>query len=308
MKRYLIAVALGVTTCDAAPPLPAAADVQPQPIATFASFGEGIVFDSDTTGFLSDLNAGVIYRFTIDGRLTEWARSAQPNGHRILSDGTHLVADASEHAVLRFDSNGRRLAPLTHSAGVPFVAPNDLTVDTQGGAYFTDLREFTATRGTVHYVDRRGQVSTVATELAGPNGIVIDPQGRWLYVTESLTGRVARFRVEGPGRLGPVETFAVITENLKPSEPEWQLLDGMTVDQHGRLYIAYHRVGRIYVLDTTGAIVRRYAAGQHSVSNVAFGGPSLRYLYAVGAKASAGSPGMLTRLDLSPVRGWRAGF
>lgn len=305
MKRYLFAVALGVSGCDAIPPLPDEADVQPKTIVTFASRGEGIVFDGDSTGFLSDLFAGVIYRFTVDGRLTEWARSRQPNGHRILADGTHLVADRVEHAVLRFDSTGRRLTPLTESAGVPLVAPNDLTLDTAGGAYFTDLRDVTASRGTVHYIDRRGQVSTVATALDAPNGIVLDPNGQWLYVTESLSGRVARFPVEGPGRLGPMETFAMITEHLNATAPR-QVLDGMTVDQDGRLYIAYFRVGRIYVLDQTGAIVRRYDAGQRLVSNVAFGGPGLRYLYAVGSKASDDSLGMVTRLDLSPVRGWSA--
>lgn len=306
MKRYLMAVALAVSGCDAAPPLPAEADVRPQPVATFASRGEGIVFDSDSTGFFSDLLAGVIHRFTVDGRVTEWARSRQPNGHRILRDGTHLVADAVEHAVLRFDATGRRLTPLTESAGVPLVAPNDLTLDTAGGAYLTDLRDVTASTGTLHYIDGRGQVSTVATGLDAPNGLVLDPRGQWLYVAESLSGRVARFRVEGPGRLGPAETFAMVTEHLNVTPGRFQVLDGMTVDQDGRLYIAYYRVGRIYVLDQTGAIVRRYDAGQRLVSNIAFGGPGLRSLYAVGASDTDEARGMVTRLDLSPVRGWSA--
>ncbi len=306
MRRLPLLFIVWASACNTPASLPSESAVIPVPVAEFASFGEGVVFESDSVGYLTDLVAGVIHRFTLDGRLTEWARSAQPNGHRILADGTHLVADGAEHAVLRFGRDGKRLAPLTMSDGSALIAPNDLTLDDSGGVYFTDPRDsqIGSARGTVHYVDRAGVVTTVARRLAWPNGIAVDPSGAWLYVNESVSGRVLRYAIRAPGRLGAVEVFAVIAEHLKPTEKDQQTLDGMTFDRGGNLYIAYHRVGRIYVLDRDGQVVRRYNAGQVSVSNVAFGGPGLQTLYAVGARGSDFTHGVLTRMDLAPVRGW----
>ncbi len=286
--------------------LPEEADVTPEVVAEFASFGEGLVFVSDRAGYLSDLKAGVIHRFSLDGEVVEWARSAQPNGHRVLADGTHLVADAAESAILRFDGTGSRLAPIAEGDEGPLVAPNDISLDDAGGFYFTDPRDsgMDAPRGRVHYVDRAGAVTTVARDLAWPNGIAVHPDGRHLYVGESMSGRILRYPIVAPGRVGPVAIFAHITEHLKPTATDQQVLDGMTFDLDGHLYVAYHRVGRIYVLDPAGAIVRRYDAGQRSVSNVAFGGPGLHQLYAIGAVEGEGSRGVLTRLDLGRTRGW----
>ena len=40
-----------------------------------------------------------------------WAETGAPNGHKILADGTHLICDASQHAVLHLDDLVARWPP-----------------------------------------------------------------------------------------------------------------------------------------------------------------------------------------------------
>jgi sugar lactone lactonase YvrE len=79
-------------------------------------------------------------------------------------------------------------------------------------------------------------------------------------------------------------------------------LDGLTLDQDGRLYIAHNGVARIEVLDSDGRLVAQYPAGNRLASNVAFGGSDLGDLYVTGSPGEKTGPGALYRLRLG-VRG-----
>ena len=71
------------------------------------NYTEGIVFDHDGNGYIS--HGKVITKFTPDGKDSTWAETGAPNGHKVLADGTHLVCDASQHAVLHLDADGKIL-------------------------------------------------------------------------------------------------------------------------------------------------------------------------------------------------------
>ena len=117
-------------------------------------------------------------------RRRTWAETGSPNGHKVLADGTHLVCDASHHAVLHLDADGKVLAPAsTKSDGKPLRGPNDLTLDPTvrrlllhrpGGS---DDKKPTAPSTTS---TPRAMTHTVAEGLAFPNGIVLRPGGKKL--------------------------------------------------------------------------------------------------------------------------------
>ena len=135
-----------------------------------------------------------------------WAETGSPNGHKILADGTHLVCDASQHAVLHLSADGKLLAPASSECdGKPLRGPNDLTLDTpNGGFYFSDPGESSDVEpiGTVHYVDREGKTHLVDSGLAFPNGIVLTPDGKKLLLAESKKNRVLVYDVLAPGKVG----------------------------------------------------------------------------------------------------------
>jgi gluconolactonase len=283
--------------------LPPADKVKAVKLFEVPRYCEGIVFDHDGNGYISQ--GAVITKFTPQLNTITWAETGAPNGHKVLADGTHLVCDASRHAVLHLDAGGKVIGKASADCdGKPLRGPNDLTLDTDnGGFYFTDPGGSDAKKpiGTVHYVDKKGKTHLCADGLAFPNGIVLRPGGKVLLVAESQKNRVLEYPVESPGKLGKLRVFAEL-----PSKKGDQIdnqPDGMCLDSEGNLYVAHYGMREVQVLSPEGKIIRRYPGGNLTTSNVGFGGPKMDQLYVTGGLGPEAGPGGLFRLDLTGVKG-----
>ena len=276
--------------------------LQPIEVARFRSFAEGIVFDYDGYAYVS--HGRFISRISSDGKKTVWAQTGAPNGHKILADGTHLVCDASHHAVLHLDAHGNIIGNAsTECDGKPLTMPASLTLDPKGGFYFTDSggsREEPV--GAIYFVDPQGKTHLAARELRLPAGIVLRPDGKMLLVSESQRNRVLSFDVRGPGNLGPMKVFATLP--FKQSGQIHNRPAGLCLDQHGNLYVAHYGMGMVEVLSRKARLIRQYPAGLLTPGDVAFGGPRIDQLFIAGAFHVEGqSDGALVRLDLRPEKG-----
>jgi gluconolactonase len=285
--------------------LPPESEVRAVKVVEVPGYSEGIVVDADGAVFFSDVYNGIIYRVGADGEARAWAKTGAPNGHKILADGTHLVCDGSQHAVLRLDASGKILGKASSEYdGKPLRAPNDLTLDSVGGFYFTDPGGSNAQNpiGTVHYVDAQGKTHLVVEGLAFPNGVAIRPDGRTLLVAESNHNRILSYDIIKPGRVGRMRVFANLP--TKDGEQIANEPDGICLDREGNLYVAHYGMRQVQVLGPQGKLLRRYAAGNLTTSNVAFGGARFDQLYVTGALGDEKtSKGGLFRLDLKGVKG-----
>lgn len=257
-------------------------------------YSEGIVQDHFLNLYFS--HGKIITKMKPDGSgAVVWAETGEPNGHKILGDQSHLVCDASRHAVLHLDASGKELAPAsTESEGQPLRGPNDLTIDIpNGGFYFTDPggSDDKNPIGTVHYVDRTGKTFTVASGLAFPNGIVLRPDGRTLLVAESKKNRILSYPVLAPGKLGPMTVFADLP--VKGAGQIDNQPDGMCLDQNGTLYVAHYGMRTVEVISPEGKLIRQLPGGNLTTSNVCFAGPNFDQLFVTG-----GEPGAVFRLDV----------
>jgi gluconolactonase len=81
---------------------------------------------------------------------------------------------------------------------------------------------------------RNGEVSLVTAELAGPNGIALSPDERYLYVGNWDPDRkvVMRYALDGAGSPTGGEVFFDMTG----AEGE-DAIDGLKVDTAGNLYV-----------------------------------------------------------------------
>jgi gluconolactonase len=289
----------GALPIDAAE-LPAASTITPMKLLEVDHYCEGVVFDADGRGYLS--HGKVIVQFTLDGQGKVWAETGSPNGHKILADGTHLVCDASQHAVLHLSPDGRLLEPATRECdGHALRGPNDLTLDTpNGGFYFSDPGGSSDKEpiGTVHYVDRQGRTHLVDRDLAFPNGIVLAPDGKRLLLAESKHNRVLAYEVLSPGKTGRRTVFANLPEKDTSTGQIDNQPDGMCLDAAGNLYVAHYGMKQVQVLSPDGKLLARYPGGNITTSNVAFGGPNLDQLFVTGGLGPESGPGGLFRLDL----------
>jgi gluconolactonase len=307
MMRHLLLAFTFITAGAPADNLPAEKSVKLTKVVEVPGYSEGIVFDLAGNAYISDTINGNIYRVTAVGQAAIWAKTGAPNGHKILADGTHLVCDGSQHAVLRLDADGKIIGKASSEYdGRQLRAPNDLTLDPQGGFYFTDPGGSSEKNpiGTVHYVDPSGKTHLSAQGLAFPNGIVLRSGGKSLLVAESKYNRILAYEVLAPGKLGAMKVFA----NLPTKEGEQidNQPDGICLDQDGNLYVAHYGMRQVQVLSPEGKVIRRYAGGNLTTSNVAFGGAKMDQLYVTGALGEEQTTrGALFRLSLPGVKGLR---
>jgi gluconolactonase len=305
MHRWFACLIIPVLTCSVAgavraAELPKSDTVQAVELFRVDNYCEGVVFDAQGRGYVS--HGKFIVQFTPDGKNKVWAETGAPNGHKILADGTHLVCDASQHAMLHLSADGKLLPPAsTECDGKPLRGPNDLTLDTpHGGFYFSDPGGSSDTMpiGTIHYVDRAGKTHRLDSGLAFPNGIVLTPDGKKLYLAESKHNRVLVYDVVSPGKVAHRKVFA----NLPMKDTGLGQIDnqpdGMCLDAAGNLYVAHYGMKQVQVLDPQGKLVARYPGGNVTTSNVAFGGPKLDQLFVTGGLGAEAGAGGVFRLDL----------
>ncbi len=305
MKHYGISLAtlgllLGWAEICVGEDLPSAASIKAIHLFTVPNYCEGVVFDHDGRGYIS--HAATITQFTVDGKHHTWAKTGAPNGHKILADGTHLVCDASQHAVLHLSPNGKQLKPAsTHCNGTALRGPNDLSLDTpNGGFYFTDPGGSGIDNliGTVHYVDQAGTTHLIDDKLAFPNGIVLCPGGKQLLVAESQKNRILSYDVLSPGKVGPRKVFVNLPKKDEATGQIDNQPDGICLDKARNLYVAHYGMKQVQVINPAGKIIARYDGGNVTTSNVAFGGPNGDQLFVTGGLGNEAGEGGLFRLDL----------
>ncbi len=237
-------------------------------LAQFEATADNIVVGDDGSIYVSHRTA--ITRIAANGQAEVWSQTGAPRGHIILTDGSHVVCDASQRAVLKLDAEGNLIEKLATKSGGYFLrAPHDLVSDSEGGIYFTDpgYARVRNTIGQIHYVTRNGQVNVVAQKLAYPEGIAISADGSKLYAIESQTNQLLSFEVLAPGKVGARTVLSKLSDEFnKNGEGS---ASGLTIDNDGRLYVAHRDANRIEVIDADGRAVTTYSCGNLSVSDVA---------------------------------------
>lgn len=167
------------------------------------------------------------------------ADSRHANGLMFNGAG-ELVACEMDGRVVAWDIDKKSRRVLASSyGGKRFNAPNDLVIDRSGGVYFTDAR-FRAPQPlpqgvqSVFYVATGGEVSRVVPDLPAPNGILLSPDERTLYVFPTDSPSMRRYEVKSPGKLGVGGELCRLT---RPDGAGMRGADGATIDTAGNLYI-----------------------------------------------------------------------
>ena len=170
--------------------------------------------------------------------------------------------------------------------GKPFDSLNDLALDKRGGVYFTD------TQG-IYYLPPGGRVSKIIDEVPRPNGLVLSPDERTLYVHNKDGVYMLAFDVAPDGTISNRRNFARYKSVRIPGhkDPSWDEdngADGMAVDGEGRVYAATNAGVEVFSPrgELLGVMPVQWGADNDRIrkpQNVAFGGPDRKTLYIVGA-------------------------
>jgi len=278
-------------------------------IATGLQFPEGPIAMPDGSVLLVEIARGTLSRVTPDGRIHVVAKlGGGPNGAapgpggRIyvtnnggfnwvrLADGRMFPSTQPEDytggRIQVVDPETGRFETLYDACdGRGLRGPNDLVFDGAGGFWFTDLgktREREQDRGAVYYARADGsKIEEKIFPLERPNGIGLSPNGHRLYVAETTTARLWAFELSAPGEIrsanGP---YRGEKGRVLAGLGGYQFFDSLAVDAAGHICVATLVSGCVTDIAPDGAAITQHALPDPMVTNVCFGGPGLRTLYA----------------------------
>ncbi len=190
-------------------------------------------------------------------------------GNGIVFDltGMMFVADYVGHNVLKIDPKSRSISVLAHDERMN--QPNDLAIAPNGTLYASDPN-WKAGTGQLWRVETNGRATLLATNLGTSNGIEVSPDGRTLYVNESVQRKVWAWRIESDG--------GISAKRLVKEFPDFGF-DGMRADVDGNLYITRHGKGTVVKMSPQGEVLQEVAVLGSKPSNLCFGGPDGRTVY-----------------------------
>lgn len=267
------------------------------PIEDRKVFLEGPAVDRTGVVFFTNVPVNKILRWDPPARKLSVFRddSHETNGLYFDRSGRLLCCEGGAARVTRttMETGAVEVLAATYQ-GRKFAKPNDLCVDAEGRIYFTsrsavkDLDDENP-KG-VYRIDPDGKVQPVLQwpQVHMPNGIVLSPDGKTLYLIEAHPDAdhhrdVRAYEVGADGSLDNGRVHV----NFYPGRSG----DGMCIDAEGNLYIAagLHKLRGtsetldtrpgIHVVSPRGELVAFRETPEDTITNCAFGGPDLRTLY-----------------------------
>jgi sugar lactone lactonase YvrE len=183
------------------------------------------------------------------------------------SGKTMFVADYVGHKVLRIDMKSRKIHTFAHNDQMN--QPNDLAIAADGTIFASDPAWKNNT-GQLWRIDHDGETTLLASNLGTSNGIEVSPDGKTLYVNESVQRNVWAWTIN--------DDKSISNKKLIRQFPDFGF-DGMRCDIDGNLYISRHGKGTVVKMTAKGEILHEIDVLGKKPSNLCFGGPDGKTIY-----------------------------
>jgi len=316
MRLLWIAVVLVLVSCTKKS-RNASETSAPEPevsVATTVAFTEGPAQGPDGMMYFTEVTNNRILRWKPGTRKHEIFRADANRANGLLFDGQgRLIAcegSDTEHdnpRVTRTDmKTGQVEAIATQFEGKSFNGPNDVTIDAKGRLYFTDPAPDATSQAAarprnaigvpgVYRIDTDGKIARLlsAPDTEWPNGLVISPDDKTLYLIEAnkVEGGTRAIRAFDLSAEGTLSNRRVLY-NFYPGRSA----DGMAIDAAGNLYAAaglHRRRGThetldtkcgVYVISPQGKLLRFIPVPEDTITNTAFGGADNKTLFITAGK------------------------
>lgn len=182
------------------------------------------------------------------------------NGIRFDRRGRMYVADYGKHRILRIALPSKRIEVYATLPGA--FQPNDIAMAPDGTLYASDP-DWKHDGGQLWRIDRDRSAHLIETGMGTTNGIEVSPEGKRLYVNESVQRRIWVYDRAADGSVSNKRLFASFADAG---------LDGMRCDVDGNLYVARYDAGKVIVLAPDGTLLHEVATKGRKPTNLAFGG------------------------------------
>jgi len=240
-----------------------------------------------------ELDPNGSYRNITEGKM-------QTNGLYPYKNGHLLVCDMMGHRIVEMTTKGEVVKVVADKYdGKPIDGPNDVITDAKGGVYFTDPqftmeeKKFQPGRA-VYYVSPDGKTTrlTQPNEFAMPNGILLSPDGKTLFINNCYDDEtwypvksekdnfIWAYDVNADGTISNGRKFAelFLVESVLDRKGKSSSADGMAIDKQGNLYVATYY--GVQIFNNKGEFVGMINLPSFPVS-LCFGDKDMKTLYIV---------------------------
>ena len=181
------------------------------------------------------------------------------NGIRFDKDGNMYIADYVNHNVLFVPKGSIEVSVYAHHPELN--QPNDIAIAPNGTLYASDPN-WAASTGKLWKVTTGG-FELMEAEMGTTNGIEVSPDGKLLYVNESVQRNIWVYDIDDNGDLHEKRQFFQFEDFG---------MDGMRCDNQGNLYVCRYDAGKVVVFSPEGKIIREIVLKGKKPTNIAFGG------------------------------------
>ena len=254
-------------------------------------FTEGPAYGPGGCVYFSDIGNRIMKYDPATGKTTEYRKpSGRANGLDFDPKGRLVAAEGA-------NSGGNRRVTITETdgkvrvladkwKGKRFNSPNDVTIDTQGRVYFTDPRYVgdeprEIDTESVYRVDTDGTVTQIISDVTKPNGIILSPDMKTLYLAESHPKGdrlLLSYPLKADGSVGPKKVLYDFKEDRG--------IDGMCIDVKGNLYATAgkDKTGGVYIFTPEGKKIG-FLPTPETPTNCVFGDADRKTLYVTAGKS-----------------------
>ncbi|HDZ45650.1 hypothetical protein LCGC14_0097650 [marine sediment metagenome] len=155
----------------------------------------------------------------------------------------------------------------------PITRSNDARIDRHGSLWLSSMGKKAEKGAGSLYRLHRGKLTVLRSGLTIPNAICFSENGEFAWFTDTATGVVMRWTLDGDGwpQGEPMPWADFSNAQGNP--------DGAVVDSEGCLWLALWGAGQVVRLNQDGQIIGRIALPVSQPSCPVFAGPELKTLY-----------------------------
>ncbi len=255
-------------------------------------FTEGACLGPDEKIYFSDIGNRIMCFDPKTMKTDEYrSPSGRANGLKFNFKGELIACEGANvggNRALSITKGNKRIILADKWDGKKFNSPNDLALDNHGGVYFSDPRYLGDEKReidseAVYYVSLAGKVSQLITDLKKPNGLVISPDYKTLYVAEadnSPRGHrwLLAYSIIKPGTLDKAKLIYDFKQDRG--------IDGMTITTEGLIVATAGKNASagVYLFSPAGKKLG-FVATPEDPTNVCFAGKDMSTLYITAGKS-----------------------
>lgn len=236
------------------------------PEGTFTKGMEGPACDKRNNLYAVNFGTdGTIGKINFNGKYALFAtlpEGSVGNGIRFDSKGNMYIADYKGHNLLCIPRGEKTATVFAHFP--EWNQPNDLAISSKSGIIYLSDPNWADSTGKIWMVSPTdAKITLLEDNMGTTNGIEVSPDGKRLYVNESVQRVVWVYTINEDGTLSNKRQYISFRDYG---------LDGMRCDKFGNLFITRYDKGTVAIVSTGGSLLKEIKLTGKQPTNLTFNG------------------------------------